>query len=44
VVGPQEGAWKTLVWPKAEVETPKDEEEKVETDDKEPERAKKGFP
>ena len=44
VVGPQEGAWKTLVWPKAEVETPKDEEEKVETDDKEPESAKKGFP
>ena len=44
VVGPQEGAWKTLVWPKAEVETPKDDEEKVETDDKEPESAKKCFP
>ena len=44
VVGPQEGAWKTLVWPKAEVETPKDDEQKVETDDKEPESAKKCFP
>jgi hypothetical protein len=44
VVGPQEGTWKTLVWPKAEVETSKDDEEKVETDDKEHESAKKCFP
>lgn len=44
VVGPQEGVWKTLVWPKTEVETAKEDEEKVETDDKEPESAKKCFP
>ena len=44
VVGPQEGAWKTLVWPKTEVETAKEDEEKVETEEKEPESAKKCFP
>jgi hypothetical protein len=44
VVGPQEGAGKSLVWPKAEVEAAKEEEEKFETEEKVTRPAKKCFP
>ena len=44
VVGPQEGAWKTLVWPKVEVEATKEEEENIEAEEKVLKPSKRCFP
>jgi hypothetical protein len=43
-VGPQEGAWKSLVWSKVEVEAEKQESAEVEVEVKEPERSGRRFP
>ena len=44
VVGPQEGAWKSLVWPKVEVEKTKEDVAPVETEESAVKPSKKRFP